>query len=486
MKMVIINCVFQVVGYGFQNTSVTTQSTYDVGGVTITNCTFLGADGITNDADLSATYPTTITNCVFNACSTAINQATAEGHTVSGGSNVIVGLVGNMTRHPTDIEDEAAPVLLGGMADLPLWKYWGWSPYRPFEPMENGDDWTYLVAQGDQTAAPATDLYGESRPMNRAPGTERQAVYYFDASDSGPTDPGVSWTNEANIYDDDGGIHLADQTNSSYGSTTTQGSNSADYITGTGTNAPTTAPAGSSDSDIVEVRCVIHAGYDGVNQPQVDWEVKYSTEVLGSATTAIDIIADDYWVVDGSGGGTYPTPLSSSGAILSTPTGGWTWAKIAALELRVWKADADTDELRIYGGFIRVHYNATTEDDIGAVESRARPHQETTTTRGSSTASFRFEGAGFHDVLVPVAASSTTISVYGNYDSNHSGSLPQLQVLNIPGVADQTDTMVAAANTWEELTATFTPTAAGIARVRMVCRDTSGIGKVFFDDLTIS
>jgi hypothetical protein len=293
------------------------------------------------------------------------------------------------------------------------------------------------------------------------------------------------WTNEANIFDDPGEINLVTSSNN-YGSTTTTGSNSADYITAVGTNAPTTAPAGSSDSDIVDVYVTVAFGWDGVNATRSDWEVKHSTETLKDATSLqIDPGSGVEWHY-ANGSATSSWDFGTNVA-LTAPTGGWTWAKIAALELRIWQADASSgDELRVYGGFIRVRYNATTEDDIGAVESRARPHQETTTTRGSSTASFRFEGAGFHDVLVPVTASSTTISVYGNYDSNHSGSLPQLQVLEIPGVADQTDTMVAAANTWEELTATFTPTAAGIARVRMVCRDTSGTGKVFFDDLTVT
>ncbi len=124
-------------------------------------------------------------------------------------------------------------------------------------------------------------------------------------------------------------------------------------------------------------------------------------------------------------------------------------------------------------------------DDRGAVEARTRPAQETTTTRTGSNAVV-LEGAGYHDFLVPVKAQSTTVTVYGRYDGNHTGSLPQLQVLNIEGVADQTDTMVAAANTWEALTATFTPTADSVARVRVISRDTSTTGKVFFDDLTVT
>jgi hypothetical protein len=126
-----------------------------------------------------------------------------------------------------------------------------------------------------------------------------------------------------------------------------------------------------------------------------------------------------------------------------------------------------------------------TVDDRGAVEGRARPEEETTTVNLGSS-SIRFEGAGYHDFLVAVDAASTTISVKARYDSNYTGTLPQLQVLNIPGVADQTDTMVAAANTWEDLSVNFTPGSAGIARVRLLSNDTSATGESFFDVLAIS
>lgn len=123
--------------------------------------------------------------------------------------------------------------------------------------------------------------------------------------------------------------------------------------------------------------------------------------------------------------------------------------------------------------------------DRGPVEARPQPTQESTTVR-TGTNSIEIAGAGFHDFLIPVKAQSTTVSIYGRYDSNHTGSLPQLEVLNIPGVVDQSDTMVAAANTWEELTATFTPTSAGVCRVRVISRDTSTSGLVFFDDLDVT
>jgi hypothetical protein len=126
-----------------------------------------------------------------------------------------------------------------------------------------------------------------------------------------------------------------------------------------------------------------------------------------------------------------------------------------------------------------------TVDDVGVVEGRARAEQETSTVRTGSNA-IVFEGAGFHDILLPVDASSTTVSVYGQYDATYAGTLPQLKVLNIPGVADQTDTMTGGSGSWEELTATFTPDSQGIARIRLISSDTSAGGECFFDDLTVT
>lgn len=126
-----------------------------------------------------------------------------------------------------------------------------------------------------------------------------------------------------------------------------------------------------------------------------------------------------------------------------------------------------------------------TVDDRGAVEGRARPEQETTTVRTGSNA-IRLEGAGYAEWIIPVDASSTTVTIYGQYDGSYTGTLPTLEVLNIPGQSDQSDVQTGASGSWEELTATFTPTAAGICRVRFVSSDTSAAGKCFADDLTVT
>jgi hypothetical protein len=68
-----------------------------------------------------------------------------------------------------------------------------------------------------------------------------------------------------------------------------------------------------------------------------------------------------------------------------------------------------------------------TVDDIGAVEGRARAERELTTVRTGDNA-MRFDGAGYHQIMLPVDTTLTTVTVYGRYDATYSGTLPQLKV----------------------------------------------------------
>ena len=167
--------------------------------------------------------------------------------------------------------------------------------------------------------------------------------------------------------------------------------------------------------------------------------------------------------------------------LVTPPTGGWTWAKVQELECKIWLSTSVSTTVAA----IQIAVAADTHNDVGPVETRARANKETSTVHAGSTAA-NFTGAGFYETFVPVSATSTTITCYARYDSNYAGSLPKLEVFNIPGVADQSDTMALSANTWEQLSVTFTPSAAGIVRVRISSQDYSLTGKAFFDDLAVS
>lgn len=114
-------------------------------------------------------------------------------------------------------------------------------------------------------------------------------TYYFDASDAAVTDPNSVWTNDANAFDDDPAL-------STFATTTTAGDTSTNYLLAEGTNAP------SRIGTIMAVKARIYIDDTVTNSP---------------------------------GWGTYTT--------LSIPTGGWTWAKVEALEVKLYRTStADT------------------------------------------------------------------------------------------------------------------------------------------------
>lgn len=127
---------------------------------------------------------------------------------------------------------------------------------------------------------------------------------------------------------------------------------------------------------------------------------------------------------------------------------------------------------------------ASTSNAVGAFERHDTAAKETSTVRTGSNA-LVLTGPADHDFQVPVDATSTTLSVYARYDSNHAATnKPQMKVLNGSecGVSDATATMTSAADTWEQLSLTFTPTRAGIVTIRLISRAAAGNGKAFFDD----
>jgi len=124
---------------------------------------------------------------------------------------------------------------------------------------------------------------------------------------------------------------------------------------------------------------------------------------------------------------------------------------------------------------------------IGWSERGNTASRETTTVR-SGTYALKLLGPSVEDVEIPVPASATTIAVYGRYDAAYgAGTLPRMRILANAecGVTEQTDTMVAAADTWEQLSLSVTPTQPGIITVRFMS-DGDGDGSAFFDDFSVT
>lgn len=113
--------------------------------------------------------------------------------------------------------------------------------------------------------------------------------------------------------------------------------------------------------------------------------------------------------------------------------------------------------------------------------------RETTTTR-TGTASIKLSDAGVHQMFVPTTNTSTTISVYVQWEADYAGTLPQL-IVKQPGQSDQTDTATGSSGNWEQLSVTFTPAATpSYCVVELWSHNTASSTNydTFFDDLVVS
>jgi hypothetical protein len=89
---------------------------------------------------------------------------------------------------------------------------------------------------------------------------------------------------------------------------------------------------------------------------------------------------------------------------------------------------------------------------------------------------------------IPTTGAEITITLYMRYEANYAGVLPRM-IVKQPGQADQIDTMVAAANTWEQLSVTLTPAAQpNYVEVWAESGNTAAAGAydVFFDTLGVA
>lgn len=124
----------------------------------------------------------------------------------------------------------------------------------------------------------------------------------------------------------------------------------------------------------------------------------------------------------------------------------------------------------------------------GALERANTFGKETGTVRTGSNA-ISITGPGYQEFLIPVDATSTTISVYVRWDATYAGTKPQLQIdaNGEIGVAAETKTATGSSGSWEQLTlSAITPTVAGIVTVRVLSNDTNGGGHMYVDDWAVA
>jgi hypothetical protein len=119
----------------------------------------------------------------------------------------------------------------------------------------------------------------------------------------------------------------------------------------------------------------------------------------------------------------------------------------------------------------------------GALERHDTSTINASVTDGSNH-SWQLTAFEDHDFLVPVKATSTTLTIKTQFDVNYTGTVyPQVSILNGGGcgVADATQTgTIAGASAWETLTFSFTPTSAGVITLRLKSRTLGATGHCYF------
>lgn len=454
LKIVFDRCVFFLAAMqGIRIYGDSSAGAQPIGGITVKSCTFITcAYGIGTDYSRSINFPVICANNLFYLCQNSIvrGSSSVANSVISNGGNVAYGAGGGMSNVTYTYGDIVYygnnNIWFSGIHDMPFRQKMGWSPLQFLEQFTR----VYIPPPNSKRGIPGElsaatqDFYGN--PINSGGTSILHA--WIDGSDDPITDPNSVWVSETNITDND---------LESRGYTTNNGSDILNYVHAGGDNFYLTG-------NVTQVR--VRAKVEGI-AANATGSIRIYTdglgEVLGTINVTVFGISETAWLT------------------LTPPAGGWTTTNLAALEFKSWR-DAGAGSWNVY----MVQLEATVEgtaSDLGAIQNRNRLDRDNSVVY-DGTYSARFDGAGWHDFIIPVQAALTTIRAYARYDGSYGGGdLPQMIIMNIPGLADQTDTMTAAANTWEQLSIAFTPTSSGWVRVRLKSRDNSN-GHTYFDLIT--
>ncbi len=131
------------------------------------------------------------------------------------------------------------------------------------------------------------------------------SVYYFDTSDEGPTDTQAVWNDDTAAFDSnpEGGSELPGGNN---------GSSTNNALSGGGTTAP------ASGADIIVVYARSHYSKGGYTNLKGEIYTDGKSELLGT--------------IDQFGSASFGN-IWTEWIELTVPSGGWTWAKVQALEI---------------------------------------------------------------------------------------------------------------------------------------------------------
>ena len=331
---------------------------------------------------------------------------------------------------------------LGNDADILHRGLYGWSPWLPWEPVNDGGTKTYGAGGFDSYTFPTYDIYGY--PIDAAEGV---GFFMIDGSYEAVS-AGVDWT------DTPDGIDAFD---------TYLPSDS--YAT---TNPSLIQAAGCDLSDIVgwcddmtgvAVRTVIG---DPLTADQMQVEIEYLAEgLLDEIVLPIHESAFDNIV--------YPV----------APAAGWTRDALAKLRVKYLYTVGGT--ARLYETIVAPHMQHSTA--IGAVASPTKMVKEDTVVYTGGGSSGRIASLGYWQKAMYLETGTHTFTVYARYESEYTGTLPTLEVEAPEDGNSDSDVMVAAADTWEQLSVEIILAEARTVVLRLHSYNTGEGGFCYFDDL---
>jgi len=338
-----------------------------------------------------------------------------------------------------------------------IWdKYFGFRPFLNWEPLHLWAWKNTSMGKGDPTQVPTLDYYG--RPFD----TNRESYVFagffngdfatvpWGAQTYSASDPDADWTADTVINE---------TTFNEYASCSTVGTVSDSELTITG--AAVNLSAGQVIQDVYfEVNLRLQDVGDTLH---MKFYTAGEAEDLGTYTFTDADITDQQW---------HPKTK------LTRPAGGWTTAVMQGLICRMWVNPA---ACYVYAISLWIDSG---NHDAGAVRAQG-PRAIETTIVDQRSKSIKLVRGGMYQTTIPcVAGVPITVSASGYMDANYAGNKPSLEVFNIPGgVALQEDAMVGAAESWEYVNVSFTPTANGLATVRLRSQCTSDDGNCYFENL---
>lgn len=421
-------------------------ASFKPGGIAIVNCTHIGAAVLQARINSATTIPCTVTNCISMAAGNAWLNAQTAGQ-ITENWNVFYGTAAtNVTQGAQTQSGVIQPDLHFGQELI-----WG-GQSRPFATPTRSSPLIGFGASASPTP-PTVDLLNRSRP-------DGGSILASGTATSGAattlTHTGSTWGTNAWA-----GFVVKIISGTGSGQIKSIASNTATVLTVDGNW--TTNPDSTS----------IYRIYDGIFATT-------GKATSGGATTLTDSAAawgTSQWVgytleiTGGTGSGQTKTITSHTATALTVST--WT---------------TNPDSTSTYSIYKQTGVN-TALNSVGAVGRHENAQKETTTVDAGSSA-LRLTNISTHDLLIPVDAASTTITIRSRYDSEHATTnKPQITLLANAeiGVTTQTITGAAAVDTWETLTlSAFTPTAKGWVTVRLISRAANPDGIAYFDTLTVT